>query len=100
MITTRIRPEHIVAHEVIGLDVEVVESPNKYTKGIRGKVVDETQNTIVVETEKGEKRIQKRNNVFLFRFHGTPVRVKGDLIAFRPEDRIKKGLQMLKRWKR
>ncbi len=93
------RPELVLAHEWIGLEVEVVDSPNKAEVGIRGVVVDETMNTLKIRTEKGLKIVAKRGRTFRVRFGGKVLRVKGDLIAFRPEDRIKKGVLMLKRAK-
>ena len=93
------RPELILAHEWIGLEVEVVESPNPSEVGIKGVVVDETMNTLKIRTEKGLKIVAKRGRTFRVRFAGRVLRVKGDLIAFRPEDRIKKGILMLKRAK-
>ncbi len=93
------RPEFILAHEWIGLEVEVIESPNPTEVGIKGVVVDETMNTLRIKTEKGLKIVAKRGRTFRVRFAGKVLRVKGDLIAFRPEDRIKKGILMLKRAK-
>jgi len=93
------RPEFILAHEWIGLEVEVVDSPNPSEIGIRGIVVDETMRTLKIKTEKGLKTVAKKGRTFRVRFGGKVLRVKGDLIAFRPEDRIKKGILMLKRAK-
>ncbi len=93
------RPEFVLAHEWIGLEVEVVESPNPCEIGIRGVVVDETMNTLRIKTEKGLKTVAKKGRTFRVKFAGKVLRVKGDLIAFRPEDRIKKGILMLKRAK-
>ncbi len=93
------RPELVIAHEWIGLEVEVVGSPNRCEIGIKGIVVDETMNTLKIKTEKGLKTVAKKGRTFRVRFAGKVLRVKGDLIAFRPEDRIKKGILMLKRAK-
>ncbi len=93
------KPEFILAHEWIGLEVEVIDSPNPYEIGISGIVVDETMNTLKIKTEKGLKIVAKKGRTFRVKFGGKVLRVKGDLIAFRPEDRIKKGIIMLKRAK-
>jgi len=93
------RPEFILAHEWIGLNVEVVESPNPCEVGIKGVVVDETKNTLKIKTEKGLKTVIKKGRVFRVKFAGKVLRVKGDLINFRPEERIKRGLLLLKRAK-
>jgi len=82
---------NILRHELIGLSCEVVSSPNRYQVGIKGKVIDETRNTLVIRTEKGDKRIEKRGRVFRFELDdGSVVEIKGDAIVARPEDRIKK----------
>lgn len=93
------RPEFILAHEWIGLEVEVINSPNPCEIGIKGIVVDETMNILKIKTEKSLKIVAKKGRIFRVKFAGRVLRVKGDLIAFRPEDRIKKGLLMLKRAK-
>lgn len=93
------RPELIIAHEWIGLNIEVVNSPNPCEVGIRGKVVDETKNTLKIMTEKGLKTVIKKGRVFRVKFAGKLMDVSGDLINFRPEERIKRGLILLKRGK-
>ena len=94
------KPDMIIAHELIGLEVRVEKSANRYLEGIEGKVVDETKNMIVIEGRNGLKKVSKKGNTFLFNFNNHRVRVSGDLINFRPEDRIKRGLQILRRGRR
>ncbi|RLI75403.1 ribonuclease P protein subunit [Archaeoglobales archaeon] len=89
----------LLAHEWIGLHVEVVESPNRYEIGISGEVIDETQNTLKIMTEKGLKVVAKKGRTFRVSVGGKIVRVKGDLIAFKPEERIKRGIMLIKRAK-
>lgn len=93
------KPELVICHEWIGLEVEVVDSPNPCEIGIKGKVVDETKNTLKILTEKGLKTVVKKGRVFRVKFAGKVLDVKGDLINFRPEERIKKGLILLRRGK-
>ena len=77
-------------HELIGLSVVVSESTDPSLVGLRGVVTDETRNTLVVETPKGEKRVPKHGAAFTFDVQGR-TRVVGDDLLFRPEDRIKKA---------
>ncbi len=86
-------PENIVRHELIGVHLEVVESSNKDAIGLRGKIVDETQKTFVVKTQKGLKKIQKNTSKFKLKFDGYTVVVDGKAIYGRPEDRIKKKIK-------
>ncbi len=85
-----ISAKNLIRHELIGLKVEVVDSTNKFHIGIKGLVVDETKNLLIIETEKGIKKIQKKGTTFVFEIpNGKKVKVNGTIIAKRPEDRIK-----------
>ena len=44
---------------IIGEPIEVVEAKNLSLNGIRGQVVDETKNTIIIKTDKGTKTMVK-----------------------------------------
>lgn len=86
-----ITPKNLVRHELIGLPVEVVDSTNKELIGLKGKVIDETRNTLTVGTASGDKKLVKDQSTFRFRIpSGEKVRVKGEILVARPEDRIKK----------
>jgi len=88
-----ITPENIVRHELIGLRVEVEKATNKCLIGIKGVVVDEMYNMLVIDTGKEEKKIQKKGTIFIFHLpNGKRVEVDGGLLVSRPEDRIKKKL--------
>jgi RNase P/RNase MRP subunit p29 len=52
-------------------------------------VVDETKSTVTVKTETGEKKLIKAQCDFIFTKGGARIRVKGELLEKRPEDRIK-----------
>jgi len=85
-----ISAKNLIRHELIGLKVEVANSFNKFHKGIKGLVVDETKNLLIIETEKGIKKIQKRRTSFIFTIpNGKKVKVEGTIIAKRPEERVK-----------
>jgi ribonuclease P protein subunit POP4 len=87
-----INPHNILQHELIGLKAEIGASTNSNMMGLCGAVVDETRNMLVIETERrNEKRIAKAGNTFIFELGGgVRVRVKGDRLVSRPEDRLKK----------
>ena len=42
---------------MIGSNVEIIESKNKTLIGLKGKVIDQTKNTITLNTREGAKRI-------------------------------------------
>lgn len=88
-----ITAQNIVRHELIGLKVKIVKSTDSTQKGITGKVIDETYNTLKIETKDKEKTVIKENCVFIFTLPDkTKVQVDGKLLVSRPEDRIKKKL--------
>lgn len=89
-----ISPYNILRHELIGLYVKVKKSRNASQEGLKGKVVDETYNMLVVEGKDGkERRVAKKDCVFVFTLpDGRKVEVDGKLLVGRPEDRIKKKL--------
>ena len=96
MASGKISPSNLLRHELMGLDVEVLESSNSSQKGLKGKVTNETRQTLTIDTDRGEKIIAKDQCIFLFTLPGGErVRVDGSLLVARPEDRVKKRL---KRW--
>jgi len=75
--------------ELIGLDVNVVG------RNISGKVVDETKNSILIETKKGERKTaMKMNNTFEFALPEGKIAIDGKDISGRAEDRIKKKAEL------
>ena len=77
-----------LAGELIGLKARVEKSSGKDFQGLEGKIVDETRNTLVLQTPKGKKSVSKKDCVFLFPESG--VKAEGFLLVARPEDRTKK----------
>ena len=65
-------------------------------EGLNGVVVDESRQTLTIKTSKGEKKIPKDICVFVFKLpDGKKVKVDGELLVSRPEDRVKKKF---KKW--
>ncbi|MFH0798093.1 MAG: ribonuclease P protein subunit [Candidatus Woesearchaeota archaeon] len=84
------KPQDIVKHELIGLNIEVTASPNKSLVGKCGKIVDETRSTMTIE-EKGKfKKVLKSQITFKTKFKGKIVEVFGRDLVSRPEERIKR----------
>ena len=89
-----IKPEDLVRHELIGLEVRVVSSTNKQLVGLEGMVVGESRNILSIETAGGEKSLPKELCIFSFLLpSGKHVRIDGKVLLARPEDRIKKRLR-------
>lgn len=83
-------PSVLVKHELIGLEVEVVSSTDPTHVGKRGRVVDETRNTMTLEAQGIECMVPKRGTVFRFKV-GRDVDIEGERILYRPEDRVKRA---------
>lgn len=80
-------PSNLAYHELIGLPVRVLNSEGGPTV-FSGKVVWETKNTLVIVSEKGRRlTIPKKHRIFVFRLGDNEVALRGESIAYRPEDR-------------
>lgn len=89
-----ITPSNVVRHELISLPVKIAKSTDPTQKGLKGKVIDESYNTLKIETKEGkEKIIPKNNSIFIFTLpNKIKVLVDGKVLIGRPEDRIKKKI--------
>ncbi len=83
--------DSVYTMEYIGKHLEVIDSNHSGYMAIEGKVVDETKNTFVVDTNSGEeKTIPKEKNEFKVEFEGKEAVIDGNELSYRPEDRIKR----------
>lgn len=83
-----ITPRTLLRHELIGLWAAVEEAHNSSLIGLRGRIIDETQNMLTLETTEGEKQVAKRGAIFLIRLpDATTVRVNGSVLVMAPERR-------------
>jgi ribonuclease P protein subunit POP4 len=84
-------PGNLAQHELIGLPVRVVASSDRKQVGIRGRVVDETRNMLVIEKNDGKVlRIAKAGRTFRFSLKGAACEVEGRRIAFDPVERVRR----------
>jgi ribonuclease P protein subunit POP4 len=72
--------------EFIGTHAEIADATNKSLVGLGGKIVFETKQTFTINTKTGLKIIPKQH--VSWKFQNDSI-INGDLIAKRPEDRIK-----------
>ncbi len=87
-----IKPSNIQRHEIIGLKCEAKLKGGAEKKAIMGIVADETRNTLILSTRKGNKTMIKEKHDFAFRLDGKNVVVDGASLVGRPQERIKKKL--------
>lgn len=78
--------KNFLKQEFIGLPVRITHATDKSLEGIQGKIIDETQHMLIIETEERIKKVAKK--AATFEINGTVV--EGRSIAYRPEDRIRK----------
>ncbi len=87
-----ITPKNLIWHELIGLQIEIIENKNEQLVGLKGKIIDETKNMIIIKSKEGEKKIIKKDSKFKIRIDEKNILVDGSLIVGRPEKRTKKKL--------
>jgi ribonuclease P protein subunit POP4 len=81
-------PENLPRHELIGLEAEVESHSDENKEQIEGEVLDETRDMLNIEG----KWVEKENTTFLFQLDNSKVRIKGEIIKKRPEDRVKMSI--------
>ncbi|WP_455645615.1 ribonuclease P protein component 1 [Methanosphaera sp.] len=92
-----ITPQNVFRHELIGLAVEVIDSNHNDFIGIKGKIIDETRNTITIDTGLDEKQLPKESVTIMLTLPGDKkVSIEGKVIIARPEDRIKKKFKKIR----
>ncbi|MHA1934848.1 MAG: ribonuclease P protein component 1 [Candidatus Thorarchaeota archaeon] len=92
-----VSPLKILNHELVGLETHVVASRDPTHVNRLGTIVAETREMIQLDTDQGEILLSKEVCVFEIKFKdGSVVRVDGNLLRGRPEDRLKKRTN--RRW--
>jgi len=85
-----INKENILAHELNGLKVEVTKSSDKGRRGIKGKIIRESKNTLTIETREGKQKIVPKKEAELqMELEKGKIVVEGKDLIGRPEERIK-----------
>jgi ribonuclease P protein subunit POP4 len=67
-------------------NISIVDSNDPTLVGIQGKVLEETRNTIIIQTQNGEKTFAK--DVIQFILDSEKEVIDGATVTQRPEDRI------------
>lgn len=92
-----ISAENILAHELIGLDVEITKKDNLIPSKLHGKIVFETKNMIFLKTIFGikgvPKAIIKKARIILL---GGDCFINGSSLIERPEDRVSRIFELKK----
>jgi len=81
-------------NEFIGLKVEIIDSTNHLYSGLKGKVIDESYNMLIISIKNKIKAIPKKDCIFKFKpKQKSEIEIAGSNLIGRPEDRIKKYLK-------
>lgn len=72
---------------LVGEKITITKSSNISQEGIVGMVIDETKNLLVLETDKGIKKLIKSSIEFVI--DSNSLNIKGVTIKKKPEDRLK-----------
>jgi len=89
----KIIPQEVAGCELIGTKIRVVDATNKSLIGLEGKVIDETRNTILIESEHKEINLIKKQITMEFKYKDQKIRINGKILVARPEDRLKLKLK-------
>jgi ribonuclease P protein subunit POP4 len=96
-----ITKQNLVRNELIGLSVQIVDSKNKTLIGLKGKIIDERKNILLIRSKDVEKKVIKDTSTFMFTLPSKKkVKIKGELLIGAPWDRLKKKLKVKTRWQK
>lgn len=90
-----ITEKNLLAHELVGLECEVIESSDKTRKGIKGVIQRETMNTLVVSSKGSKKTLPKKEVTLEIKIGEKKVKVKGEDLVGRTEERTKKACKRM-----
>jgi ribonuclease P protein subunit POP4 len=83
--TARVR---VARGELIARRARVADSNDPTLVGIEGRIVDETKNTLTLQTGSTRQRVGKPGQQFAITDEDSTVLLDGSTIAHRPEGRI------------
>ncbi|MBU0636300.1 ribonuclease P protein subunit [Candidatus Micrarchaeota archaeon] len=92
-----ITPTNLPYHEWIGLECKVIQATDPNKKGLKGKIIDETKNTIKIETTQGEKTLPKKEVELEVKIKQQKMILKPKEGCFSPENRVKAFFKKKKR---
>jgi ribonuclease P protein subunit POP4 len=92
-----INADNIIAHELVGLDVEITKKDNLVGSKLYGKIVFETKNMILLKTSFGNRGVPKAiiKKARFFLSEGGCF-ISGISLIGRPEDRISRIFELKK----
>ena len=87
-----IKADTLLRHELIGLDVQILESTSADLKNVSGNIINETKNTFLIRTSRGTKMITKKSATKMkFMLNSGDCFIRGSALSGRPEDRVSRS---------
>jgi ribonuclease P protein subunit POP4 len=84
-----ITADTLLCHELIGLNMHIVDDTSVTLTDVSGNIINETKNTFLIRTLRGTKMITKKNATKIgFAIDSGVCFVSGASLLGRPEDRI------------
>ena len=80
--------KNILKMELIGRNIEIINATNKDLIGIKGKIIDETQHTIIISQKDKRKTLLKEQITFIVTEKNRRIKIDGKKINKKPEKRI------------
>ena len=76
---------------MIGAQIDIVDSKNQTLNGLKGTVIDETRNTIIVKSNNKVKNVIKNQiNFILITKNNMTIKSNGTSLIGRQEDKIRR----------
>ena len=84
-----ISPENLLYHELVGLDVEISDSPDTSIRGLSGRIVGESKQMLTIRTDMRTVRVAKQvaSRMRVVTDLGVCF-ISGSSLIGKPEDRI------------
>lgn len=83
------KPDNQFQAELVGKNIQVIESTNPSERGMAGKIIDETRSTIKIEKKGKQKVLFKSNIKFRIGSEKPGQIIDGKKLAKRSEERLK-----------
>ena len=90
---TSIKEKKILIQELIGAEIQVIESTDPKLTSIQGQIIEETKNMLIISDTKSQKikKIPKKNGIFQITLNNNfKYCVNGARLLNRPEERLRK----------
>ena len=87
-----IKADTLLCHELIGLNIHILDDTSTTLTDVSGSIINETKNTFLIRTQRGTKMITKKNATKIrFVIDSGVCFISGSSLIGRPEDRITKN---------